>query len=863
MRHVTLIAILALTGTLLAADLSAVPSAKAEPSKAAWTGFRGPEGTGVWPNAKPPTVWDGNTGQNVRWKVPLPNWGLGQPVVVKNKVLVISEPGWKHDWPLLQCFDIATGKMTWEKELNTLDLLPDLPATEKAELKQAIADVFTYDREFYLARWEYSQKTPEGIASGAKRMKSLGYLLPDSPAPQTFAETINERTITKDPAREELRKKQSQALSKIGWVRDAWRHAGYASGLMSIGHAYPTPVTDGERLYIATGCSTFWCFDLEGKVIWGLATKTAACECANAKSPLLYKNLFISDVGSTLRFFDKNTGKIVFSAPLKTHSISGPVVIRVGDQDLLLPCPPEGVDAFAYRLPDGQQIPIKGWKDGGATMVVNTDARDTVFFIGGGEHGNWQKKGDRSEFLPPAAVKFSLVDGILSGTVLWSGVDGKAMISHGGIQYHNQRFYCAGGRNGICVDAATGKTIKPGVVPSTAYDLQIANGYIYGQGSSVTDGVMQVYDLKGNKVAENIIPSAKVEGEKREQIRAQNTPHNGPDQQKDDKSIVFWRWFSYSCPFAMHDDCIFIRSNDELWCIASEAIASPLDDSAVLGSIAAAKDLQTLTPQLSAARPRYRREALLRLVTLKLPLTESVSKTIAGMITEDPYHEVRAAAIQALDACDPTGTAGWQVYVAHCISTYKLWNPWHAKDQRPFNLALITARALDAKAITPNLQRGLATATAATLFTHLSIAKEAGVVQPSLVDRALELMQNPVKERHGGLMTSAALYLLETAKADPRVVPAVRQAKTITAGEIITLLEWRIAVEEFPALLEEQLRPGTNLGDGPNVGVLFSGPIQNMVRRMDKAKAIPLLEKLALARPDIKDRLSAITKSLQ
>lgn len=120
MRHFTLIAILALAGTLLAAD----------PPSPTWTGFRGPEGTGVWPTAKPPTVWDGNTGQNVRWKVPLANWGLGQPVVVKNKVLVISEPGWKHDWPLLQCFDATTGKLAWEKELNTLDLLPDLPAAD-------------------------------------------------------------------------------------------------------------------------------------------------------------------------------------------------------------------------------------------------------------------------------------------------------------------------------------------------------------------------------------------------------------------------------------------------------------------------------------------------------------------------------------------------------------------------------------------------------------------------------------------------------------------------------------------------------------------------------------------------------------
>lgn len=380
-KNLTLTAILTLTSTLLAAD----------PPSPAWTGFRGPEGTGVWPAAKPPTTWDGTTGQNIRWKAPLANYGLGQPVVVKGNVFVISEPGWKHDWSHLQCFDVATGKLAWEKELNTLDLLPDLPATEKADLKQAIADVFTYDREWYLARWEYSQNTPEGKVNGAKHMKGLGFLLPDTQAPETFGAALK---IAVDPAREELRKKQVQKLNKIGWYHDNWRHAGYASGLMSIGHAFPTPVTDGERLYIATGCNSFWCFDTEGKVVWSaLASEHAANEfCVKAKSPLIYKNLFISDIGQTLRFFNKNTGKIVFSAPVKAHSISIPVVIRVGDQDLLLPCPPEGVDAFAYRLPDGQQIPMKGWQNGGATMVVNTDSRDTVFFIGGGEHGNWKKR---------------------------------------------------------------------------------------------------------------------------------------------------------------------------------------------------------------------------------------------------------------------------------------------------------------------------------------------------------------------------------------------------------------------------------------------------------------------------------------
>lgn len=68
---------------------------------------------------------------------------------------------------------------------------------------------------------------------------------------------------------------------------------------------------------------------------------------------------------------------------------------------------------------------------------------------------------------------------------------------------------------------------------------------------------MEIFSLDGKLVATNLIPSAKVEGEKRDQIIAQ-------------QSREVWPWFSYSCPFMIHDDVIFIRSNDELWCVGAK-----------------------------------------------------------------------------------------------------------------------------------------------------------------------------------------------------------------------------------------------------------------------------------------------------
>jgi len=582
MHTITLTAMLALTGTLFAADLSAVTSAKAEPPAPSWIGFRGSEGTGVWPTAKPPSTWDGATGQNIRWKAPLANWGLGQPVVLKGKVFVMSDPGWKHDWPLLQCFDTATGKLAWEKELNSFDIYPDLAATEKAELKTILAGYHEFNRKWYTAHFEFGLQTPEGRTKGMKLLAELELLPADAQAPNTFAEAMKMPGYSE---KADAAGKRWGKLGKIGWHAESWHTAGYASGLMCVGYTFPTPVTDGEKIYIATGYDTFWCFDLEGKMIWGTPSPGSPSGdfCHRGKSPILYKNLMISDLGDRIRFIDKTNGKVLFMAPTNKGGYglyTSPVIIRVADTDIVLCAGRDDLgglsEIFAFRLPDGKAIPVKGWQNPGGSMLVKYDAKDTVFFIGGGEHGGWEKKAGGKTPLPgvippPAAVKFALSDDTLNATVLWSGIEGGGMSkAHSGILYHDGKLHVTG----YLLDANTGKILagKPGRNPGASAQgnhQQIANGLIYGLTSDGTNGKMEVYSLDGKSVATNRVPSAKVEGEKRDQINAQNKMVYGPGD-KSDRSIVAWRWFSYSCPFMIHNDTIFIRSNDELWCIGQK-----------------------------------------------------------------------------------------------------------------------------------------------------------------------------------------------------------------------------------------------------------------------------------------------------
>lgn len=53
-----------------------------------WANFRGPEGTGVAPTSNPPTQWSEE--KNVRWKVPNPGFSHASPIVVGDRVYLMS-----------------------------------------------------------------------------------------------------------------------------------------------------------------------------------------------------------------------------------------------------------------------------------------------------------------------------------------------------------------------------------------------------------------------------------------------------------------------------------------------------------------------------------------------------------------------------------------------------------------------------------------------------------------------------------------------------------------------------------------------------------------------------------------------------
>ena len=108
-------------GWLLAGALAVLFLAGAD-----WPRFRGPEGSGVAPDSRPPAEWSDK--ENIAWKTPLPGAGASSPIVVGDRIFVTcysgyglneDEPGNIEDLKLhVVCASLADGKILWDKAVK-------------------------------------------------------------------------------------------------------------------------------------------------------------------------------------------------------------------------------------------------------------------------------------------------------------------------------------------------------------------------------------------------------------------------------------------------------------------------------------------------------------------------------------------------------------------------------------------------------------------------------------------------------------------------------------------------------------------------------------------------------------------------
>jgi outer membrane protein assembly factor BamB len=125
---------------------------------------------------------------------------------------------------------------------------------------------------------------------------------------------------------------------KILWDREVFHQpAGSAPIHPKNSHASPTPLTDGERLYVHFGHQGTACLSLDGRLIWSNRELTYAPVHGNGSSPILCDDVLVfSCDGGDKRFvaaLDRTTGKVRWKAnrpgqPSRNFSFSTPLLIE-------------------------------------------------------------------------------------------------------------------------------------------------------------------------------------------------------------------------------------------------------------------------------------------------------------------------------------------------------------------------------------------------------------------------------------------------------------------------------------------------------------------------------------------------------
>ncbi len=90
-----------------------------------WPVFRGPQGAGICPFDNIPTEWDGASGKNIRWKVPVELPGHNSPVVWENRIFLTGADAKRQE---VYCFNAEDGTLLWTGQV------PLAPAAQREEM---------------------------------------------------------------------------------------------------------------------------------------------------------------------------------------------------------------------------------------------------------------------------------------------------------------------------------------------------------------------------------------------------------------------------------------------------------------------------------------------------------------------------------------------------------------------------------------------------------------------------------------------------------------------------------------------------------------------------------------------------------
>lgn len=135
-----------------------------------WPCWRGPRGDGSSIDQHVPLKWNGETGENVVWKVALPGKGHASPIIWENRIFVVSCDEEARERRLI-CLDGANGKPLWSKVV-----LKSLLETKHNLNSYASSTPATDGELVYVAFLEVDGKTIPARNVGTPRPVTVGVI---------------------------------------------------------------------------------------------------------------------------------------------------------------------------------------------------------------------------------------------------------------------------------------------------------------------------------------------------------------------------------------------------------------------------------------------------------------------------------------------------------------------------------------------------------------------------------------------------------------------------------------------------------------------------------------------------------------
>ena len=287
--------------------------------------------------------------KNVLWTCRLPSYSNAQPIIVGDRIFVMSE---SED---LVCVDKNTGKILWKRSTFYTDCLPDPEKranpllAQAAELTEKLRVATDTDE-----RVKLRNAIKKALAEADKKAKTEDPRFAEIRACQ---EKLKDENLP-DAERKELLAKIRASLAKMEGPKEAnpyysavlpLEEAGKApdtkaedrakivakiddvladaaprprfripihTHIQATGFTSPTPCSDGRFVYIYLGWGIVACYDLDGNRRWArLATDLGGVGAFNNNAPVLVGDKFVLLRNVQMRAYDAKTGEVAWTTP--------------------------------------------------------------------------------------------------------------------------------------------------------------------------------------------------------------------------------------------------------------------------------------------------------------------------------------------------------------------------------------------------------------------------------------------------------------------------------------------------------------------------------------------------------------------